>query len=344
MPTISIIIPAYNAQTTLRPVLEAICSQQSLAEVVVVDDGSTDGTAAICAEFPVKLLSLPRNAGPAHARNVGARAATGELLLFLDADTCLAAGGLERIAAAFAADPGLDGLIGAYDDQPAAPGLIPAYRNLLHCYIHRNARHDASTFWSGCGVIRAELFRQAGGFDESYRRASIEDLELGYRLHRGGARIVMDPALEVKHLKRWTLRSMLVCDVRDRGVPWTQLILRQRFMPADLNLGLTQRLSVAGVFGGVLLLAGTPRAPDGRRLEMLAGAAVLLSAVLAINRGFYSFLYRRRGLRFTAGAAGLHLLFYFYNGVSFLVGLGCWALKSHPIRALRRRVSAMDAR
>jgi glycosyltransferase involved in cell wall biosynthesis len=341
-PSISIILPAFNAEATIERALLAVCGPDfGVMEVIVVDDASTDGTAAICGRFPVRLLSLTRKGGPAHARNLAARIADGDLLLFLDADTCLEAGALERIAATFQADPDLDGLIGAYDDQPAAPGTLSQYRNLLHCFVHRNARRRASTFWSGCGAIRTSTFLEHNGFDESYRRASIEDLEFGYRLSRAGRKILMDPEVQVKHLKRWTFASMVETDVRDRGIPWTQLILRQRFMPADLNLGMVQRLSVIGVYLALLFgVAALFVLSPGRFLTIAAAFAALL-AVMVINRRFYSFLAVRRGLVFTAQAMALHLLFYFYNGIAFLLGIVYWAYRSHPIRELRRRVSAI---
>ena len=255
MTSATIIIPAFNAEAIIERSLQSIAALAAPGiEIVVVDDGSTDATAALCAKYPVSLVRLAANRGPAHARNFAARTAAGDLLVFLDADTCLATGGLDRIVAAFDADPSLDALVGAYDDQPAAPGFVSQFRNLLHCFVHRTARRDGSTFWSGCGAIRRSTFLEHGGFDEGYRRASIEDLELGYRLRRAARKIVIDPELQVKHLKRWTLFSMVRTDIRDRGVPWTELIFRERFMPDDLNLRIEQRLSVAAVFALLLLL------------------------------------------------------------------------------------------
>ncbi|HEY0796055.1 MAG TPA: glycosyltransferase family 2 protein [Acidisarcina sp.] len=339
-PSISIIVPAYNAECTIEQALRAICSTSFEGlEVIVVDDASTDKTAEICSKFPVRLLRMTRNAGPAHARNMGAALATGEVLLFLDADTCLETGALEKIARAFGCDDGLDGMIGAYDDQPAAHGTISQFRNLLHCFVHRSAKRQASTFWSGCGAIKTSTFLAANGFDESYLRPSIEDLEFGYRLSRAGRKILMDSEIRVKHLKRWTFGSMMQTDVRDRGIPWTQLILRERFMPADLNLGMDQRLSVIGVFLALSLAVVGLFAASSLRMAALTAAFGMLMAVVVINRAFYRFLYVRRGPLFTANAIALHLFFYFYNGVAFVLGLFCWSYRSHPMRELRRRLS-----
>jgi hypothetical protein len=118
----------------------------------------------------------------------------------------------------------------------------------MHRYVHQSGKAEAGTFWSGCGAIRRSVFLQHGGFDEGYRRPAIEDIELGYRLSAAGHRIVLDHGLEVKHLKRWTFVNLVKTDIFDRGMPWTELILRDGNMPNDLNIQLSQRVSVALAF------------------------------------------------------------------------------------------------
>jgi hypothetical protein len=114
--------------------------------------------------------------------------------------------------------------------------------------VHQQARREACTFWSGCGAIRRGAFLEHGGFHESYERPAIEDIELGYRLHQAGRKMILDPSVQVKHLKRWTFWNLLKSDIVDRGIPWTELILRDKRMPNDLNLQLSQRVSVALAF------------------------------------------------------------------------------------------------
>ena len=77
---------------------------------------------------------------------------------------------------------------------------------------------------------------------------AIEDIELGYRLRMAGRKVILDKELQVTHLKRWTFWGLLKTDILDRGIPWTELILRDRYMPNDLNLELSQRVSVALAF------------------------------------------------------------------------------------------------
>jgi GT2 family glycosyltransferase len=144
--------------------------------------------------------------GPAAARKTGAQVARGKYLYFIDADCELQPDTLARIAEVFQADPGLDALFGSYDDTPGAANFMAQYKNLFHHYVHQKSSELASTFWTGCGVIRRAQFLALGGFDlQRYRRPAIEDIDLGYRLKRAGGRIRLVKHVQVKHLKAWTL-------------------------------------------------------------------------------------------------------------------------------------------
>jgi glycosyltransferase involved in cell wall biosynthesis len=214
-------------------------------ECIVVDDGSRDETCSIARQFGARVITTGGRKGPAHARNLGAREAVGDVVFFIDADVCVHRDAMARVISRFAAEPDVQAIIGSYDDSPHEQDVLSMYRNLLHRYVHQNSRQDATTFWGACGAIRRDLFLQLGGFDEGYGRPAIEDIEMGYRLYSGGHRIVLDRALEVKHLKRWSFLNLMKTDIFDRGIPWTELILRDGRMPNDLNLQISQRVSVA---------------------------------------------------------------------------------------------------
>ena len=197
------------------------------------------------------LRDVLRNGRRTLASVVGVALGVGlfaSIVFFIDADVCIHREAVCRVASRFAADPNVQAIIGSYDDSPHEQDVLSMYRNLMHRYVHQNGRQEATTFWSGCGAIRRDLFLNFGGFDESYGRPAIEDIELGYRLYSGGHEIVLDPALEVKHLKRWGFLNLVKTDVFDRGIPWTELILRDGRMPNDLNVQTSQRVSVALAF------------------------------------------------------------------------------------------------
>jgi GT2 family glycosyltransferase len=241
----------------------------------------------------------PAGSGPAAARNLGAAATKADVLLFVDSDVEVHPDALERTAARFAADPDLTAVFGAYDDDPADPGLTSRYRNLLHHHVHAGAAGEAETFWAGLGAIRRGAFEAAGGFDaEEFPQPSVEDIELGMRLRRSGARIVLDPEIRGRHLKAWTLRSMVETDFRRRGVPWARLLLRDGGDSTALNLGWRRRASAAtsvALLGA--LLTRRPR---------LAAAA--LAANLLLDRDLYALLARRGGPRLLIAGVGLHQL------------------------------------
>jgi glycosyltransferase involved in cell wall biosynthesis len=266
---LSAVVPATGAPPTLARCLAAIAAADDPPEELIVVDE---------ADRP----------GPAAARNRGARRATGDVLVFVDADVEPHRDAFARVRAAFAADPGLDALFGAYDDDPADPGLVSRFRNLLHHHVHVEGAGPAETFWAGLGAIRRSAFP---GFDaERYPAASVEDVELGLRLSAGGARIVLDPLVRGRHLKAWTLAAMVHTDFARRGVPWTELLLERGRGSAALNLGARHRLSALAVLG---LLA---------RRSRPASAALLL----VLNRRFYALLLRREGPARAAAGVGLH--------------------------------------
>lgn len=315
----AVIVPVHNSGGCLRLCLEALRSSTFREfECIVVDDGSTDDPASVTADFVARIVHLPVRGGPARARNAGVSACSAELLLFLDADVCVHPDTLGRVHDWFADGRGVDAVFGCYDDSPAEPGLVTEYRNLLHSYTHRRGQRQAATFWAGCGAIRRATFQAAGGFRETFAKPSIEDIELGYRLTDAGAQIVLDPAIQVKHLKRWTFRSMVRTDVIDRGIPWATLMLERRSVPDDLNVRTSQRLSTVLAWLMMGLLAGSVVLRDWR---LSAGIPLLGALIVALNADFYRFLAERRGWRFAAAAIPLHFLYHFYNGVSLALAL-----------------------
>lgn len=421
MPTVSVVIPVYNAAGHLRSCLDHLSKSTCKDyECIVVDDGSTDDSAATARRWGAKVVNTGGRRGPAHARNLGARHAAGDIILFIDSDVLVHEDTLARVVSDFSTDSELDAVMGSYDDEPGASDFLSQYRNLMHCFVHQTGQRKASTFWSGCGAIRRPVFLEQNGFDETYGRPEIEDIELGYRLSRAGRKLILDRHLLVKHLKRWGLWRVIRTDVLDRGVPWTELILREQKLPDDLNVQLSQRLSVALVFLmlGIAALTAvrwhgyflTPLFalvffllgrywvdPAGRpsltglvclsatiggiawlaiRMDMaellypvvlgyvllflrhrfayatysrrrLTGALLgaymaltivfilhylpnhylvfgfftMLAVLIALNLKFYLFLAAKRGRLFAASAVPFHLLYHFYCGIAFIVGL-----------------------
>ena len=311
--TISVIIPVYNGGNLFKQCLASLkASQRSPDEVIIVSDGDTDGSWKLGEEFGATVIRLPISGGPARARNIGARAAKGDLLFFVDADVTLHADTLGLIETEFLRSPTLSALIGSYDDEPGAENFLSQYKNLFHHYTHQISSEKASTFWGACGAIRRSAFEQVGGFDESYRRPCIEDIELGYRLKQQGYEIRLCKYIQVKHLKRWEPLNLLRAEIFYRAIPWTELMLRDRQFNADLNLNYANRLSLLMVMALLITLGVSCFWP-----RMLVLAVVLMCLLLLINRSVYAFFIQKRGFFFTLKVIPWHWFYFVYGGIAF---------------------------
>ena len=300
-------------------------------EVIVVDDCSSDATAEVASSYGVRLVKFAHHLGPSAARNRGAEIARAPVLFFLDADVVLAPGALARGAAALTAS-GADAVMGSYDNDPDAQATVSRFKNLAHHYFHQRAHQEAATFWSGCGVVRREVFAASGGFDEEQH--CVEDIELGSRMVAQGARIVVDRGLQVKHLKRWTMRSLLATDVLSRAIPWTLLWLEGRRMPDDLNLAADQRIAAVVALALAVSVVASPFMPA---LWLLVG--VLTAYGLWLNRDLYLLLFDKGGAWLAINGFLLQQLYYLYSLFGLGAGVAIFAKRSFSRRieaALRR--------
>jgi len=316
-PHVSVIIPVRNDADNLRLCLGALRnSTYPDFETIVVDDASTDETAEAAEQMEARIVRLSSRLGPAGARNAGARCARGEYLLFVDADVCVGGDTIGRFVAHLERDPATAAAFGSYNSQPSSGNLVSQYRNLLHHHVHQTASPAASTFWSGCGFIRRSVFLEFGGFDTSYGRPAIEDIELGMRLAKAGRRIRLCKDVQVTHRKRWTLWTMIRTDILDRAIPWTLLILKEKSLPNDLNLKTSQRIS--GLFSCLLVVS---------LLGLAIFTPILLAVLLVLLCGFVTLdrwslnhpVPQLARIAAAALGAGLAVHFTLELGVGFLV-------------------------
>jgi glycosyltransferase involved in cell wall biosynthesis len=185
-PLVTVIMAVHNGERFLRPALESLYAQDHRPfEVVFVDDGSTDGSAAIARGFPGLRYLHQENQGLAAARNTGLSCAKGELVAYLDDDDLIPPHKLRRQAGYLSANPEVGCVLGRqqimFESGVAPPEWLtrdPVFGDL-----------DGIPFVSA--MIRTELLRDAGGFDPSYRFA--EDRDLFVRLREHGVRIDVIP-------------------------------------------------------------------------------------------------------------------------------------------------------
>jgi hypothetical protein len=289
---LSVVVPAGRNPPTLGRCTAALEPQLRAGdELVVVDD-------------------LPsRSAG--ELRNAGAVRATGDVLVFVDADVVVRPGALEQVRGTLSADGGLVAVFGSYDSDPGG-GAVSRFRNLLHHHVHQQGDGPARTFWAGLGAVRRSVFLREGGFDvDRYPRPMLEDVEFGLRLTDAGHRIELRSTLQGTHLKRWSLGAMVLSDIRDRGVPWMMLLLERRSVPAVLNLGWRHRLSAALVLAAI---AGALVGP--------VPALCALAAFVALNLSFYRLLAHRGGVSLALLGPLLHVVHYASALVAVPAGVG----------------------
>jgi len=332
-----VVVPVRNGGRSFEHCLKRLRdSVDSDFELIVVDDASVDDSAAVAHRAGAIVIRNSSPQGPAAARNLGARTARAPLIFFLDADVAVHPQSVSLAMARFQADPGLSALIGSYDDKPAAPGLVSQYRNLLHHFVHQQGQFEndirpAHTYWTGCGMIRRDVFLEFGGFDPRlYPRPAIEDIELGYRLARAGHRIVLARDVLATHFKRWTLAEMVRTDIFRRGVPWMLLIKRTGTIETDLNVKAGQKACVA--LTGLAIL-GALASPFFHPAAFATGFSLL--GIMALNRDFFEFLTRRKGLAFASSAFPLQVLYYCSCGVAVLIALLLWNTQGREERSLR---------
>lgn len=185
---ISVIIPAYNVESTIGACLDALIAQATAdTEIVVVDDGSCDGTRAVAESKGVRVITQT-NRGAAAARNTGAQHARGEIVLFLDADSVPDAHWLIRMIAPFA-DVKVAGASGQKKTQQK--NLWARYVQAEYDYRYdRLAAHRTIDFVdSSTAAYRRDIFLANGGFDTTLLDA--EDVEFSFRLAERGYTLIL---------------------------------------------------------------------------------------------------------------------------------------------------------
>jgi cellulose synthase/poly-beta-1,6-N-acetylglucosamine synthase-like glycosyltransferase len=328
--SVTVIVPFHRGLDQLERCLSAMKPCPPRTEVIVAADGAVDCCDEVANRLGARVVHLIERRGPAAARNRAAATSQSDLLIFVDADVVASSDSLHAMAGEFARNPDVAVMFGTYDHAPAAPNFVSQYKNLAHAYGHMSSGRMAQSFWAGFGGIRRDVFNAIGGFDEAFTRPSIEDIELGDRLIAAGHKVVVDRRLHACHLKQWTFWSMVKSDLRDRGIPWTRLILRSRRFHNTLNIDTKSRFSV--VFAWLGLTAAVLGFVDAR-LWIAATIALLTLGVL--NRSLYRFFLRERGFSFAVRAVGLHFLYHLYNGIAFAVGA---ALHYRDQAVARRRM------
>jgi cellulose synthase/poly-beta-1,6-N-acetylglucosamine synthase-like glycosyltransferase len=253
--SISVIVPAYNVDTTIGACLDALRHQTAPREeyeIIVVDDGSTDQTRRIAESRGVKILTQP-NRGAAAARNLGAQNACGDLLLFIDADSVPDARWIEAMVAPFA-DASIAGASG--EKKTRQTNLVARFTQFEYEFKYdRMVAHGSIDFIdSSTAGYRRDVFLSSGGFDTTLMEA--EDTELSYRLAERGHKMVLVRDAIVYHTHPESLPEFL--RRKYRYAIWRAAIYARypRKAASDTRTPLSQKLQIVIVFALVPVFVG----------------------------------------------------------------------------------------
>jgi GT2 family glycosyltransferase len=298
--SVAVVIPSWNSAGLLPRCLDSLAAQDTELELMVVDNGSGDGSVELLRERGVPHVSLPQNVGFAAAVNLGAARSRAPMVLALNADTVLEPGAVAKLAEALRADPGLGGVQPRILQlEPGGEGGVASAR-LYSRGMALSA--DGRAFEEGAGeaqdsrsaaarevfgvcgaacLLRRDLFERLGGYDERYF-AFYEDVDLNVRARVAGWRFAYVPEAVVWHVGNasWMAEAPSPGAWNARLVARNRLATQVKFMPARALP------RIAAVEAGALV-----RAAKQRRL------GVTLAGKLAALRWLPALLRERRQLR-----------------------------------------------
>lgn len=320
--SLSVVIPVHNGAATLEPCLAALArALPDSAEVIVVDDGSTDATREILERWPWTTLHHEVQRGTSAARNTGWRASRGAIMVFLDADMVLEPGALRRMLQTMETNPGLLGVNGFVDLEPGAPGLVSAFANTsIHFQHLGHGPTVASAYTAICG-LRREVLQGMGGWDERWFSRYADDVVTRFHLPSGS--LAADPAIRGRHLK--AVSAWGLCKHRFNvgyffvGSVWAH---RQQVVAHPRLALLSGRypLSTAAVGASLASLGLAPALGPFAAPLLLAGGSVFVAA----NMPFTLYTLRERGPREAAAALPLCAA----ESSAYLAGMGWGAARA----------------
>lgn len=333
---LSVIIPAYNAQKTIVPLLTSLYKSRRVdwenLEIIVVDDASSDNTMPRVLSWmkthrkiSVRTLQLKKNSGPAHARNVGVKYAKGKIVLFLDSDVSVYPLTLFELLNSFGHDPDLYALTGVWDKAQKTSAFFPnfkALRDWSYWLNERDPRHYYYLFSTRVAAINRKLFIRLGGFNEAYRGALVEDIELTYRIAKRYA-VVFNPKVIVAHEFEgfWSIAKKYFF----RSFYWSRIYReRKKFDPvATTGKEAVTTISAVGVLFFLLLILISYLIAQKNAALIAAGSCFLFLLFHFWGvRKFLLYTWRQKGLVFSIKAflVGFVLYLVIFSGaaLSFL--------------------------
>ncbi|UCG38337.1 MAG: glycosyltransferase family 2 protein [bacterium] len=206
--SVTLAIPCYNAASFLDGVLSSVAAlDPAPGEVLVVDDGSTDGSGSVATGYPgVRVIRHETNAGIAAARNTAIQNARKPIILFLDADTRPSSDIVAKLARHYGEDDVAG--VGGRGLETHVTDRSDRWRNeILFQGWGEDLRASVPFLFGLCSSYRKKALIDVGGFNPLFR-VSGEDMDAGYRLTSKGYRLIYEPEARVDHVRKDDAQSV----------------------------------------------------------------------------------------------------------------------------------------
>ena len=330
MPYLSVVIVAHNSGSTIEDCLKSIYRPDKGCEIIVVDDFSSDATAAIATRYADRVVRLPERRGRAYARWRGIESSAGEVIVNIDSDVVIAHDCLDKISAYFSQHPEYDALTGMLSESHPHKNFFSQYKNLYMHYVFSHLPSEVAFLYGSIYALRRSTA-------VSIHEVNIaDDTALGQRLVSCGKNILFARDIEVIHLKRYGFLSLSANDFR---IPFDWAILffiykgwrrLGKSRMAFAHASRTQIFSIASAVIAVILIT-ISAIKGGTALMLLSAFFIMLWSIL--NADFFIYLKRKRGAYFFT----LAILWTLFDNMLMAVGIAC-GFAAAAIVALKRKM------
>ncbi len=320
-PSVSVIIPVYNRARELQECLRALQNQTLRpSEVIVVDDRSSDDSAEVARKFGATVLRAQENLSANYCRNLGAKCARGEILMFVDSDTVPSHTAVAAAVARFG-DDSIDAVVGLYSAQHRHQNVTSQYKNLWIRYSYTKSAGRIDWIFGAVSAIRTQSFRRVGGFDHTMMMThGGEDLELGKRMARNNLNILLDPGCEVEHLRQYRLKDLFLNDLR-RSDGFVRVAFQIGQLAGSVRKGFVNVYPsfVYSVFLSWMMVLSAGAALVAPRAVWVILFSTVLYSIL--NVPFLSYFYRHRGGWQTVQAGVVLVVDHLACGAGVVIGI-----------------------
>ena len=299
---LSIIIPVYNAEKTLKPCLNSIHKYAPKnSEVIIVDDSSKDNSINIAKKFKAKIIKLKKNSGAAAARNAGIKRAKNDIILFIDSDMIITENSFKELIKTFN-NKTIDGVIGNYSNIAINKNLLTYYQNLYTHYnylsIDKENLVQIKNFWTAFGAIKTKILKQ-NLFDPSFK--GLEDIELGLRLANKGHKLILNKNIQNIHNNYYNLKKFIK-NYYSKSKAWLDISLKKGILEYEGYNNLAKKLSLISTalfIPSIFFIKLIPFLP-----------LIPLIIFILSNLKFYIFLFKQRNPKLSLACIPLSLFSY----------------------------------